>query len=242
MTKKNEIPLVILRVICDPDRVNSAHYQGYMQHLGRGLSRASFVECSHHAIELAAQLYPDRFPPRDIMRAFRTGQHHLELYAHRFLMGQLKSFKASYYNYLMKHRYGMGANGHLDAPFSDLPEALLTHYGLKKVVKDPEEIERMGSAAGTNINEGKAADEAVADPAEVREESSEQTETIYASELIPETEVAAPACEEAAVEEGISKIRKPESVGYNPVPRNIRRQLARDAKKLQSVASRKIAA
>ena len=107
MIKKSEIPLRVLVGICDPKRVNEAHVQGYKEHLARGLARSSFVDCSYLAIELAAQLYPEKFSAAGIMRAFRAGQNYLEMFAQRFMQGQHKSFKVSYYNYVMKHRYGV---------------------------------------------------------------------------------------------------------------------------------------
>ena len=133
----------------------------------------------------------------------------------------------------------LGANGHLDAPFSDMPEGLMKHYGLMEIEKDPEKVEEVKNQRPVEVHQvGTGAEP---ERSSFVEESAEvfnmKPENMTPSDLRRAIMSAARAREDAAYEMNKSKLRKPEAVAYNPVPRNIRRQMERDAKKSSEVKS-----
>ena len=122
--QKSSIPIEILKMICNPEKVDNKQYEDYIVHISQGFSRSSFTGCDYRAVESAALRHPEKYAADKIIRAFRHGQLQLEKMAHQAMTRGIKTFHFGYYMQLMKNRYGFGSRGHTDAPFSDLPEEL----------------------------------------------------------------------------------------------------------------------
>ncbi len=124
-TKKLSYPEAYLQLLRNTARVSPEVFRAYVRHLSVGNSRASFPDCHHLTVELAALQQPKQYDPELLMMAYRSGHTLYE----RMLQDSIDAeegpkLRTGLVITILKQRYGFGKSGHYDAPFSDMPEDL----------------------------------------------------------------------------------------------------------------------